>query len=187
MPDLKALPAVPGGKPKQAPPPVQLVPAPASAERAGPAANQAPRARGAAAGAPASAPTRDSSPETGHSGVPGTMRQASGLGAGSGAAAAGHGAGGGPASNGAGSHAAGAGLPKPPAESASSPKSGAAVPAPHAGSHERAGQQVRGLPPACKSQTSLRPCKGHDCEGLHMACLHLHCMCPFGGTPVARL
>lgn len=146
MPDLTALPAMPGGKPKQAPPPVQLVSAPASAERARPALNQAPPADGAAAGAPGSAPARD----TGSAAVPseaiGSLRPEAGPSAGSGVAAAGRGAGGAPASNG-GALQAG----------------GAAALAPHAGSHDHAGQQVSGHP-----ATYQEPENSYCLRGIHV-------------------
>lgn len=125
MPDLTALPAMPGGKPKQAPPPLQPVPAPASVEPAGPAPDQAPLGSSAAAGAPASALLWDNgsaaAPIEGH----GSLRPEPGLGTGAAVTAARRSADVGPAPNGAESHAG--------------------VPAPHAGSSVRAGQQVCGL------------------------------------------
>ena len=142
MPDLTALPAVPGGKPKQAPPRLQTVPAPASVQPAGPAPDQAPLASSAATGEPASAPARDTSSAAASVEGEGRSRPEPGLGMGSAMAAAGRGADGGPAPNGGGLHAG--------------------VPAPHAGSHVRAGQQVCGLPTACMGQTSHVLCKQHE-------------------------
>ena len=125
MPDLTALPAMPGGKPKQAPPPLQPGPVPARVQPAGPAPDQAPLASSAAAGAPGSAPARDAGTAAARIEGEGSLRPKPGHGTGSAVIAAGRGADGGPASNGGGPHAG--------------------VPAPHAGSNVRAGQQVRGV------------------------------------------